>query len=74
MNRDKLIKFYRNKICIIYKENNEQKIVWFNKLSEAQDFQESGAVIVSFVNLKHVNSEKLVLEFLDSLIFDGYDL
>ena len=74
MNRDKLIKFYRNKICIIYKENSEQKIVWFNKLSEAQDFQESGAEIVSFVNLKHVNSEKLVLEFLDSLIFDGYDL
>ena len=74
MKRDKLIKFYRNKICIIYKENAEQKIVWFNKLSEAQDFQESGAVIVSFVNLKHVNSEKLVLEFLDSLIFDGYDL
>lgn len=74
MTRDKLLKKYRNKIAITYLENEEQKLAWFGKLSHAQDFQESGAVIVSLVNLRHIHSEELVAEFLDSLLFDGFDL
>ena len=74
MQSEKLYRKYQNKICIIFLDNGEEKLAWFDKLSKAQDFQESGAIIVSMINLKHVKDREGVSEFLDSLIFDGYDL
>jgi hypothetical protein len=74
MESEKLYKEYSNKICIIYFDNGVDKLAWFDKLSEAQDFQESGNIIVSMVNLKHIKDKNQVRQFLDSLLFDGYEL
>lgn len=74
MTRNQLLKKYRNKIFIIYKTENQEKIATFKKLSEAQDFQESGYPITALVNLRHVKNEENVIEFLESLIFDGHNL
>lgn len=74
MTRNQLLKKYRNKIFIIYKTENQEKIATFKKLSEAQDFQENGYPITGLVNLRHVKNEENVIEFLESLIFDGHDL
>ena len=74
MDSEKLYKKYFNKICIIYLDNGTEKLAWFDKLSKAQDFQESGAVIISMVNLKHVRDKNQVRHFLDSFLFKGYEL
>ena len=75
MSRQELLKKYKNKICVFYQgENGEVKIKWFTKLSKCFDFCQSGVKVQSIVNLKLVKREEHIVDFLDSLLFEDYEL
>tara|TARA_Y100000592_G_C5296692_1_gene233476 strand:- start:210 stop:434 length:225 start_codon:yes stop_codon:yes gene_type:complete len=74
MNQEEYYRKYRNKICIMYLDNEERRIKWFSSLSKAQDFQESGQIILSMINLKHAQDEQNIKDFLDALLYEGFNL
>jgi len=75
MTREDLYKKYKNKICIMHIDSNgERDLAWFNKKSDAHDFQESGITVVYMLDLKFAKDKDTVTEFLDGLLFEGYRL